>query len=136
MTKTDNLAEHLGAILARDGERWRDEYRASMAQFAAGVRLQAARPVAIGATPQKLLWGGSCRLVGWSLRAASGTATLTLRNGRDDAADIVATVTLSADGVTDTRWLAPGGVSVTEALWATYTGAGTVTGAVYLGAVD
>lgn len=134
MGKTEDLLEKLADSIVRDGERWRDEYRASMSQFANGVRLQAARPIPLNA--QKLLWGGPCRLVGWSVRAVGGTATLSLRNGRDDTADLVATVTVSADGVTDTRWLSPGGVSVGEALWATYTGAGTLTGTVYLGAVD
>lgn len=128
-----NEIERILAHLDAEREHSRDVMRAAMSQFANGTRLKAARPVLL--RPQSLLWGGGCRLVGWSVRAVGGVATLNLRNGRDSSADIVATITLSADGVTATQWLGPGGVDVGEALWADYA-AGAVTGTVYLGAVD
>lgn len=133
MSKTEELIEKLAVAITRDGERWRDEYRAGMSQFANGVRLQAARPVILDRA--KVLWGGPCRLVGWSIEGVGGAAKVRLRNGRDNTADVVATLSVTADGIVDTRWMGPGGLDVGEALYADVV-AGTVIGTVYLGAVD
>lgn len=116
-------------------QRLTTELKAGLQETHAGQRIDAARYVDVGRAP--LLWGDRCRLVGWSLREAGdlpdSPASITLRNGRDDTAEVVAVIDLAAGGH-ETRWLGPGGVAVTEALWATVEG--TVEGTVYLGVVD
>lgn len=130
MFMTENLQ---AAILALplELERIGAQIAAGLAESHAGQRIDAARYVTV---KPGALWGGKCRLAGWSLRSTGeGPAAVTLRNGRDDSDDAVAVITLATTGAAQTIWL-DGGVTVTEALWASVTGA--VEGVVYLAVVD
>lgn len=126
---TENVQAALLAIpmeLAKIG----DELQTGLQETHGGQRIDAARFVDVGRAP--LLWGDRCRLVGWSLRPGAAPASVTLRNGRDDSAEIVACIDLADVAVT--VGLPGAGVAVGEALWATVDG--DVTGVVYLGVVD
>ena len=82
-----------------------------------------------------LVWAGPGRLVGWSLTATTNDVTVTLRDSRDTTGDPIATIVVKA-GSDAQQWAGPGGVSFGEGLYADVSGAGTLTGAVWLGAVD
>lgn len=145
MKITDDIVEKFAVQVARDGERWRDEMRAAMSQFANGLRLQGARPLAVPfSAGTKLLWGGPCRLLGWTLRnpaAAGGNIGVTLYDGRDNGAAVVGTASVGSGSAwaQSLAWFGPSGVSVGDALFLeSVVGAGTpnLVGAVYIGAVD
>lgn len=134
MSLQDDLRDAIASIpLAL--ERVQAELRVGLGEFHNGLRLQGARHVAVGAGGRALASAGSGRLVGWSLRAAGGAVTVTLRDGRDASGDVLAVLEL-ADGATDTQWLGPGGVSFVEGLYVETDGDGALTGAAWLGAVD
>ncbi len=126
------------AILAlpMELERIGARMTAGLAEFHNGQRLTAARYVDVG---RRLVSTGSGRLVGWSMRNAHATdsLTVTVRNSRDASGDVVATLGLGG-GQGSTVWLGPGGVDFGEALFLDVTGAGagSLTGSVWLGAVD
>lgn len=134
-----NLTEKLVDVLSRlesSLERDRDLIAASLAETQNAVRLRGARALpAPGAGGRPLLWSGSGRLVGWSLTATGGPVTVTLTDSRDGAGDPIASIAI-ADGGDSTVWAGPGGVSFGEGLFATVTGAGTLGGAFWIGAVD
>jgi hypothetical protein len=126
---TENVQAALLA-LPMELQRIGAELSTGLAEFHNGQRVDAARYVDVRRAP--LLWGDRCRLVGWSLRPAGvEPASVTLRNGRDDSAEVVAVIELG--DTAQTAWLG-GGIAVGEALWADVDG--TVEGAVYLGVVD
>ena len=113
-------------------ERIRSELQAGLSQFHNGNRVTGARYLPAN---RPLVSGGNGRLVGWSVRAAGGPVSLTLRDGRDGAGDVVAVLELAA-GEDSTETLPGGGVSFGEALSAEVTGGGALQGAFYVGAVD
>jgi hypothetical protein len=132
--------EHLVATLAAiplELERVRTELATGLAQSKGGVRLEGARAVPAGAAGRPIVWASSGRLVGWSLVSTGGTSQVSLVDARisTEGTEQVAVVNLAAD-TSSTVWLGPGGVSFTEGLYATITGAGTLTGAFWIGAVD
>lgn len=132
--------DHIGAMFAMEGEKWRDELRAGFAAYDRGNRIDAARYRPLPLYGNQVTWNGAGRLVGWSLRAVGGPVTVELVDGHDAVnGDTFASLQLSADGATATQWFGPGGISFTEALYTVVTlgtGATSVRGAIYLGAVD
>lgn len=106
---------------------------AGLGEFHNGQRITAARYVDVG---RRLVSTGSGRLVGWSVRNAhaTDTVTVTVRNSRDASGDVMATFALDA-GEDSTVWLGPGGVDFGEALYLEVDG-GQLVGAVWLGVVD
>jgi hypothetical protein len=113
-------------------QRIAQELRAGLAEFHNGTRITGARYVPVS---RQLAWGGSGRLVGWSVLAVDGPVTVQLRDGRDASADVVAIIDLVA-GESETMALSGGGVAFGEALYLDASGAGRLVGAVHLGAVD
>ena len=123
--------------------RWLQQMQTDLAESVNGVLLRGARAVQIGtaagSTARPTSAGG--RLVGWSLREATGElpAVVRLRDGRSTDDVLVAVVNLG-QGASETQWMAPGGVSLTEGLYVEIVdGAGLsvdVEGAVYLGAAE
>lgn len=125
---------HVAAALTASAEleRIRSVLESAVAASDRGNRLQGSRALPVQAG-RALLWGGSGRLMGWSLRAAGGAVTLTLRDGRDDTADPVAVINIAADATSNHQVPA---ASFNDALWLQRSGAGTLEGAVWIGAVD
>ncbi len=113
--------QHIGAKIA-----------AGLTETHNGLRLTGAR---FHDVSRRLVSTGSGRLVGWSVRATGGPVTVLLRNGRDSAGDVMALIDL-VDTESDTQWFGPGGIAFPEALFLDQTGTGTLTGALWLGAVD
>ena len=120
------------AAIPLELEHVRGTLAAGLAESVEGNRLTGARPVVAG---RPLVWGGSGRLVGWSLRATGGPVTVTLRDSHDATGDIVAVVNI-ADATSQSFGVPGAGVSFGEALNATASGAGVLEGAWWLGAVD
>jgi hypothetical protein len=133
VSTAQNVIDAVGERIALQGEKVRDEIRSGLAETRNGLRVKAARPWPIIAN--RPANSGPARVVGWSLRADTGAATVTVYDSRDNSGDVVATVQLGA-GQSQTMWLGPGGVSCGEAVFCEVIGAGTVVGALYLGAVD
>ena len=131
MKLEETLLANLAAI-PLELAKVRGELASGLAEYAGAMRLTGARPV-IASRP--LVWGGSGRLVGWSVRATGGAVTVTLRDSRDTAGDIVAVINV-ADATSQTIALPGAGVSFGEGLNATVAGAGVLEGAYWLGAVD
>jgi hypothetical protein len=126
------LADRIADVVGAEGARVRAELAAGLQQTVNGLRVTAGRPAPF--LPNALNSTARGRLVGWSLRETAGNpATVTLYNGRDTGADVLAVIPLTANaGAT----LLPGspGVSFGDGLYAAVSGA--VTGALYFGAVD
>jgi len=117
-------------------ERQREGLRAALVETNNAIRLRAARPVNVSSAGGRvLIWAGPGRLVGWSLRATTNDVTVDLRDSRDDAGDPIASVVIPT-GQSRELWAGPGGVSFGEGLYLDATGAGVLTGSVWLGAVD
>lgn len=106
---------------------------AGLAEFHNAIRLQGARYVAVaGAAGRVLASNAPGRLLGWSFHETAGAiATVLLRDSRDPGGEVVAFLDLPAGG-SDTVWLGPAGVSLTEGLYVDVF-AGDVQGTVYLG---
>jgi hypothetical protein len=103
-----------------------------LAQWQNGARLTGARPLQV-AGPSQRLWGGSGRLVGWSLFAANGPVTVLIRDSRVAGdGDVLAAFAL-ADGEDAQQWMGPTGVSFGEGLFVEKTGAGALVGSVWTG---
>lgn len=109
-----------------------------LAEFANGQRIDAARSVGVA---RRLAWGGSGRLVGWSLlNTGAGAVRLTFHDGRGPDGDLLGVVVLAAGQAVTTA--TPGsGLHFGEALWLQVTLSGgavdaDLIGAVWLGAVD
>ena len=131
--------EHFAATVALEGQRTREAFQAGLSEFVRGQRVTGAirRPIRGG---QVYTVGG--RLAGWSVRAAGGAATIDLYDGHDDTGDILASIRL-ADGQSSAQTMMPAGVTFADGIYADVTivdtvegTAGSVTGAVWLGAVD
>lgn len=128
--------ETLADRMAEEGARVRATIEAGLTQTKDAQRLSGARPVPMAnVTASRLLWGGPTRVVGWNLYAAGGPVRLLLHDGRDTGADVIGVIDL-ATFEHDAAWFGPGGISLGEALFGEIVGTGTLTGAVYLGAVD
>lgn len=134
MTWQDELVNTLASI-PLELERARAEISAGLAEFHNGNRVSGARYVPVGAGGRTLVCAGPGRLVGWSVRAVGGPVSLTLRDSRDDAGDVLAVLELVA-GASSSKWFGPAGISFGEGLRVTVSGAGSLEGAVWLGAVD
>ena len=134
MTWQDDLAQVVAQIPI-ELERVRTELATGLQQFQNGTRLQGARYVPVGSGGRNLAWAGQGRLVGWSLRATGGAVSVDLHDSRDDSGDTIVTIDL-ATGTSQTIWLGPGGVSLVEGLRVVPSGAGVLTGSVFIGAVD
>jgi hypothetical protein len=126
------LAE-IGAAVADEGDRTRMEMAAALAQTVRGLRINGARPRPI--TPNAVNVGAGGRLVGWSLLATGGPVRILLHDGGAASADLIAVIDL-ADQENQSQWMGPGGIAFAEALYVECTGAGTLTGALHIGAVD
>lgn len=135
MSHLEERIAHALEQLPIELEKGRTELQVGLAQYANGNRLTGARPAVIGAAGRPLLSAGSGRLVGWSVHATGGAATIVLHDSRDASGDTIAAIELAA-GTSQTIWAGPGGVSFGEGLYAAITGAGAVEGSVWIGAVD
>lgn len=120
-----------------DYVRWLQQMQTDLVESVNGVMLRGARPVQVGGsaggTMRPTSSGG--RLVGWSLRETSGEAPAVVRlyDGRSADAPLVAVVAVG-QGLAETQWMAPGGISLTEGLFVELVGA--IEGAVFLGAAE
>lgn len=129
------LDDHLISTLAQiplELEKVRTELTTGLAESHNGVRLTGARYVSLG---RPLVWGGTGRLVGWSIRSTGGSSNLTLHNSRDNSGEVIAVITLAAEAG-ETIWFGSSGVTFTEGLYISGAGAGVLEGAIWLGAVD
>lgn len=134
MNIPDEVAQALTA-LPMLLEKQRTELALGLQTFHNGLRLQGARPVQVGTGGRALAQAGAGRLVGWSLRAVAGAVSVTLRDSRDESGDVLAVVELPA-GTSASQWAGPGGVSFGEGVRVVATGAGTLEGTLWIGAVD
>ena len=126
----ENLAAALAAI-PMQLEKLYAEHQAGLQQFHNAMRVNGARPLEASRT---LLSSGAERVVGWSVRAVGGPATLNIRSGVDAVnGEIIAVVDL-ADGESTTQWIGPTGISCPAGVFLEKTG--TLAGSVWLGAVD
>lgn len=134
MSPTEKVVEKIAEHVALEGEKIRDEVRAGLVETRNGLRVTAARyvPLPANSAPANL---GPGRLVGWSALATGGPVRVTFHDGRDTAGDVFSILDL-VDGESDRTWFGTNGISFGEALYLELTGAGALTGAVYLGAVD
>lgn len=127
--------DKLGDRVEAEGARVRTELAAGLTQTRNGMRVTGARYVPFPAA-SSLLNGGPGRLVGWSILAsAAGPVRVIFHDGRDTGAEVFSVLDLVA-GESDRTWFGPSGISFGEALYLEVVGTGTITGAVYLGAVD
>lgn len=134
-TKTaDELLEHVGRVIQMEGERWRDATAAGLAATNRGLRVDGATYRPLPQYTNQPAFNGSARIVGWSLRAVDGPATVTLHDGHTTDGDAPLTIGLAGDGSSSTQWFGPGGVSFTEGLFVEVSG--TVAGGILIGAVD
>lgn len=139
MSMVEKLLEKLVERVEFQGDALRAELAAGLAESRNGQRITGARLAPI--YPNTLAATSRGRLVGWSMREAGDTLTpaapapavVTVHDGRDATADVVAVIPLSA-GAGTTQWLGPGGVSFGEAAYVEVVG--TVKGSLYFGAVD
>jgi hypothetical protein len=126
------LADRIADTVAQEGARVRAELAAGLAQTVNGLRVTAGRPQPL--LPNALNSTARGRLVGWSLRETAGSpATVTVYNGRDTGADVLAVIPLAANAGASVLPGSPG-VSFGDGLFVAVTGA--VVGALYFGAVD
>lgn len=127
-----NVLERVSTTL----DRQHAAFQAAAAETANANRLRAARACpAPGDGGRPLLWAGPARLVGWSLHAVGGDVVVTVTDSRDGTGDSVASIAL-IQGQSQAAWFGPGGISAGEGLFADVSGAGTLAGAFWLGAVD
>lgn len=125
------IADRLGDLFALQADELRATIAAGLAETNNALRLQGARNRPI--YPNSVAWAGSGRLVGWSLAGGASGGTVTVYDSRDTFGEVLAVVQLDANK-TSNHGLPGGGVSITEACFVAVTG--TVTGSLYLGAVD
>ncbi|NUO44680.1 MAG: hypothetical protein HOV82_21930 [Streptomyces sp.] len=126
-----------------DFVRWFSQLEGNLAETLGGVLLRAARPVQVGdaAGAQNLASTSAGRLVGWSLREATGAAPGVVRiwDGRDNQGALLACINLG-QGASETQWMAPGGVSFQHGCFVEIIAGGglsaDVEGAVFLGGAE
>jgi hypothetical protein len=136
----EDKLEHVAATVALEGARTRSEVAAGLAETQRGQRVDGAayRPLPAAGG---VVYGGSRRLVGWTVRETGGTnpASVDLYDGGDagavDPARLVATFTVPAGG-SIAHHAMPAGVAFVDGLFAVVSGTGVLRGAVHLGAVD
>lgn len=128
-----SLVDRIAERFVLEGEKIRDQVRAGLKETRDSLRITAARYATL--YPNSLHATSPGRLVGWSIRETSGAApaTVTIYDGREATANILAVVNLLA-GVSSTIGLPGSGVSFGDGLYVAGTGA--VAGALYFGAVD
>jgi len=130
----DALIEKLTSTIVQEAEKTRLALSAGFAESVRGQRITGALPRTF--YPNATAYPAGGRLVGWSLRADTNPATINLYDGpAADPARFLATIELAAGG-SQPAWFGPGGISFVDGLYAEVTGTGTVTGALYIGAVD
>jgi hypothetical protein len=132
---TDKINERVAEALL-EVEKQTAAVAAGLAQWQNGNRLTGARPIDASKHPR--LWGGSGRLVGWSLYAKGGPVELLIRDGRDaGTGDPLGGISL-VDGGNSVHWLGPGGVSFGEGVYLDVQSGNftALRGSVWLGAVD
>ena len=133
MGLSDKLNERIAEAVLQV-EKHAAEVAVGLAQWQNGNRLTGARPLSASDHPRR--WGGAGRLVGWSLYAKGGAVTVLMRDSRVAGdGDVLAAFSL-ADGEDAQLWMGPGGVSFGEGLYLDKTGAGSLVGSVWIGAVD
>lgn len=130
----DNLAERV----VLEGERVRAELRAGLEETRNGQRIVGARAAALPiGTPTFRAANGRGRLCGWSLRETTGNAgspaVVTVYDGLDASADVLAVVSIPA-GTSANQAPALPGVSFGDGVYVAVSGA--VVGSLYFGAVD
>lgn len=138
MFMTENVQAALLA-LPMELDRIAGQMASGLSEFHNGNRVTAARYADV---TRRQVSNGRGRLVGWSMRNSHATdpLTVTIRDSRDAAGDVMATFTLAA-GAGSTHQLGVAGVSFGEGLFLDVTGpaaavAGSLVGAVWLGVVD
>lgn len=131
--KVEKRLEGIGAAVALEAQKTRVEMSAAFAQTQRGLVIQGARPRPVVRNAINNNGGG--RVVGWSLQATGGPVRVLLHDSTDASGDVVAVIDL-VDQENQTQWLGPGGISFVDALYVECTGAGTLVGSTYLGAVD
>lgn len=129
------------AAIPLEVERIHLSLSAGLTEYANAVRINGSRVVSLPAAlpaagTTGLLWGGRCRVAGWSLRSVGGAVQLTLRDGRDTSSPVVAAPTTTGDLQPSHAWFGPSGLTITDALSFDGSGTGTLVGAVYLAAID
>jgi hypothetical protein len=109
---------------------------AGLAQWQNGNRLTGARPLQINGHGR--LWGGSGRLVGWSIVSIGGPVTILIRDSRAAGNGDVLAVLDVVDTESETQWFGPGGISFGEGVFLDVQSGSlaTLKGSVWLGAVD
>lgn len=128
----EDKLEHFAATVALEGQRTREAFEAGLSEFVRGQRVTGAirRPMKAG---QLYTVGG--RLVGWSVRAVTGSGTVDLYDGHDTSGDILASIALAAGG-SDAATMMPAGITFADGLYADVQGGPVLLGAVWIGAVD
>lgn len=131
MGLSDKLNEKIADALL-EVEKQTAAVAVGLAQWQNGMRLTGSRSLQLTGGSQRL-WGGSGRLVGWSLFAKGGSCEVVIRDSRvADAGDVLAAFTL-VDGEDAQHWMGPTGVSFGEGLYIEETGAGVLVGAIWTG---
>lgn len=135
MASIEQHFEHFAATVALEQAHTREAFAAGLAEFVRGQRVTGAIRRPVHGPGQ--LYTVSGRLVGWSLRAAGGTATVDLYDGHDNTGDLLASISLAA-GASDAQTMMPAGVTFADGVYAdvTLAGGATLLGAVWIGAVD
>jgi hypothetical protein len=135
--KIETRLEHLGSAVSLEAERTRLAMAAGLKETRNGLRVDGSAYRSIPPTGG-LIYNGSRRLVGWSIRETSGTnpVNVDVYDGRSpgDFSNLVATIHLDA-GKSESVTIAPG-VSFGEGLFAVVSGGGTPSGVAWIGAVD
>lgn len=138
MGTLDKLMDHVATRFAASTEILRAEIASGLSSTRNGLKVRAA--TAQQFLPNNRVNAGACRLNGWTLTVAGGTARVTLTDARSaDGGDVLGVITLATDGASSTHWMGPGGVSAGEGVWAAVTvltGTPVVTGSLFFGVVD
>ena len=129
---TDNVAAALLAV-PMELQRITSELRAGLTEYHNGQRITGDRYIPAGG--RAMAWGGAGRLTGWSVQAVGGPVKVLLRDGRTADGEVLAVIDL-VEEESDTQSLSRGGVAFPEGLYLDRSGAGTLLGAVWIGAVD
>jgi hypothetical protein len=136
----EDKIEHIAAAVALEGDRTRSAFAAGLAETQRSMRVDGAayRPLPAAGG---LVYGGSRRLVGWSVRETGGAnpVSVDLYDGVDagavDPTRLVATFTVAAGGSLSHHAM-PAGVAFVDGLFAVVSGTGLLRGALHIGAVD
>jgi hypothetical protein len=128
-----SIVEKVAERVALEGEKIRDEVRAGLKETRDTLRVAGARYAPI--YPNSVAASSGGRLVGWSIRETAGAAAVvTVYSGRDVYGDVIATVSLAANGSSVHFPGGGSGVSFGDGAYVAVTGA--VVGSLYFGAVD